>query len=137
MWLLALAFLAAARPVSEDEVRRVHESAVLIDAHNDVTSETVRGLDIGARLKSGHTDVARLRAGGVDAVFFSAYVAALYARQGKAAERAREMIGTIKIDIIDRYPNDFMLALTAAEHRSRQPAREDSRSHRDRRRARY
>ena len=41
--------LAQTRPVSEAEVRSVHRSALLIDTHNDVTSETVKGLDIGPR----------------------------------------------------------------------------------------
>ena len=54
----------------------VHAAAILIDTHNDVTSETVKGLDLALRRDKGETDIPRLRAGGVDAVFFAAYVAA-------------------------------------------------------------
>jgi membrane dipeptidase len=101
--------------VTEAEVRRVHEQAILIDTHNDVTSETVKGLDLGARRRTGHTDIPRLREGGVDAQFFAAYVAASYARQGKAAERARAMIATIRQDIAARHSDHFVLALSAAD----------------------
>ena len=107
--LLALALLA----FSDAEVRRAHETAILIDTHNDVTSETIRGLALGARRKTGHTDVPRLREGGVDAQFFAAYVAARYARSGQAASRARDMIETVRRDIAGRYPEHFRLALSA------------------------
>ena len=106
-------FLLAAAAVSDEEVRRVHASALLIDSHNDVTSDTVKGLDIGAARTKGHTDVPRLRKGGVGAVFFAAYVAGSYAKDGQAAHRTLEMIDTIRHDIAGRHPNDFRLALTA------------------------
>src|SRR5580692_11524407 len=35
------------RTVSDEEVMRVHRSTILIDTHNDVTSFTVNGMDIG------------------------------------------------------------------------------------------
>lgn len=112
---LALMAVAAAAAVGEEEVRRVHRSALLIDTHNDVTSATVKGLDIAARRAGGHTDLARLRQGGVGAVFFSAYVAAGFARSGQATHRVLEMIDTIRYDIVERHPKDFALALTAAD----------------------
>ncbi len=111
----ALLAAAACGAVPEEEVRRVHRSAILIDAHNDVTSFTVKGLDIGARRERGHTDLARLREGGVGAVFFSAYVGAGFARSGQAAHRVLEMIDTIRHDIVERRPNDFALALSAGD----------------------
>ncbi|MFN0165762.1 MAG: dipeptidase [Bryobacteraceae bacterium] len=112
--------LPQARVVSEEEVRRVHQSALLIDTHNDVTSFTVRGLDLGGRQsrfegKPLHTDIPRLREGNVGAVFFAAYVPAENARNGTAARRALEMIDTIRRDIVERHPQHFRLALTAGE----------------------
>lgn len=86
---------------------------LIIDTHNDVTSLTVRGFDIGKRAPDGHTDLPRLREGGVGAVFFSAYVAAQFAKDGKAAHRALEMIDTVRHDIAGRYPGDFLLARSA------------------------
>jgi membrane dipeptidase len=91
------------------------QEPMLIDTHNDVTSRTIDGFDIGISATAGHTDIARLRQGGVGAVFFSAYVAPEYAGKGQSAHRALEMIDTILYDIAARYPNDFLLARTAAD----------------------
>ena len=104
-----------ARKVSDAEVERVHKSALLIDTHNDVTSTTLRGFDIGEPSTKTHTDIARLRQGGVGAQFFAVYVAADYARTNQSAHRALEMIDTVRHDIIARYPKDFVLATTADE----------------------
>jgi len=111
--ILLISASAQTRQVTDEEVRQVHRSALLIDTHNDVTSETVRGLDIGPRRTTGHTDVARLREGGVGAVFFAAYVAGSYVEGNRSANRTLQMIDTIVHDIVGRYPNDFELALTA------------------------
>jgi membrane dipeptidase len=70
---------------------------------------------MGARASSGHTDVQRLRQGGVGAVFFSAYVAASYAAKGQAAHRALEMIDTVRHDIAARHPDAFVFAASEAE----------------------
>ena len=113
--LLCACLSAQTRIVTDEEVRRVHASALLIDTHNDVTSDTVKGLDIGAARPQGHTDIPRLKRGGVGAVFFAAYVGKDYATKGQAAHRAMEMIDTIRYDIAARYPADFQLATTATE----------------------
>jgi membrane dipeptidase len=115
--LLSIASLTPGqtRVVTDEEVRRVHASALLIDTHNDVTTDTVKGLDIGPRREDGHTDLPRLREGGVGAVFFAAYVAASYVEGNRSANRAMEMIDTIRHDIVGRYPRDFEIALTAAD----------------------
>ncbi len=94
---------------------RVHRSALLIDTHNDVTSKTVEGFDIGKPTTAGHTDIPRLRAGGVGAEFFAVYVAAGYAKDNHSANRALQMIDTVRHDIVGRYPNDFQLATSADE----------------------
>ncbi len=106
---------AQMRKISDEEVRKVHASALLIDSHNDVTSGTVMGLDIGAARTTGHTDIPRLRKGGVGAVFFAAYVSQDHAAKGTSAHRALEMIDTIRHDIAGRYPGEFQLALTAGD----------------------
>jgi membrane dipeptidase len=110
---IAVSCLAQKRAVTEDEVRRVHQSTLLIDTHNDVTSKTVLGFDIGKRAAGGHTDLPRMREGGLGAQFFAVYVGANYLRDNHAANRALQMFDTVRHDIIDRYPNEFELALTA------------------------
>ncbi|MEK7405679.1 MAG: dipeptidase [Acidobacteriota bacterium] len=92
---------------------QVDRSPLLIDTHNDVPLRVIRGADIGPRSASGHTDLARLREGGVGAVFFSAYVAPGYVKQNRSANRGLEMIDTIRHDIVARHPEHFVLALTA------------------------
>jgi len=101
------------REVSNEEVERVHRSLLLIDTHNDVTSKTVEGFDIGKTASTGHTDVPRLRQGNVGAQFFAAFVSSSYVDGNHSARRTLEMIDTIRHDIVERYPNDFTLALTA------------------------
>jgi membrane dipeptidase len=111
--LMASVVLGQQREVTDAEVSEVHRSALLIDTHNDVTSRTLAGFDIGQGSDKGHTDVPRLREGGVGAVFFAAYVAPAYAKNNTAANRALQMIDTIRYDIVARHPGDFVLALTA------------------------
>jgi membrane dipeptidase len=101
------------RKVTDAEVKRMHKSMLLIDTHNDVTSRTVAGFDIGKPSTTGHTDLPRLRVGNVGAQFFAAYVAAGYVNGNHSANRTLAMIDTIRRDIVERYPNDFVLALTA------------------------
>src|SRR5262245_28101028 len=114
--LLALADLSATkRQVTEAEVQSIHRSALLIDTHNDITSFTVDGFDIGSSGSKHHTDLSRLKAGGVGAVFFAAYVGPEYAERRTSAVRALQMIDTIRTDIVGRYPDGFVLARTAQD----------------------
>jgi membrane dipeptidase len=101
------------RKVTDEEVRRVHESAILIDLHNDVTSATVKGVEFGKRNSDTHTDTVRLKEGGVSAVFFAAYVSRTYVPKGQSAHRVLEMIDTVRHDVVERYPDDYILALSA------------------------
>ena len=111
----ALLLPGQARKVAEEEVQRVHRSTLLIDTHNDVASDTLKGMDIGKSSPTNHTDVPRLRAGGVGAVFFAAYVASSYVKDNRAAHRVLEMIDTVRFDIVARYPDEFVLALSASD----------------------
>ena len=101
------------RTVSDAEVQRVHKSAIIIDTHNDVTSATVDGLDIGVRRSDGHTDLPRLKEGGVGATFFAVFVAGSYVEGNHSANRTLQMIDTVRHDIIERHPKDFEFVTTA------------------------
>jgi membrane dipeptidase len=117
--ILLAFFLATAAhaqtPVSQAAVDRITKNAILIDTHNDVTSRTVAGFDIGKPAADTHTDLPRLRQGGVGAVFFAVYVGANYTGGNHSANRALQMIDTVRTDIAARYPNDFQLSFTAAD----------------------
>jgi membrane dipeptidase len=111
---LALQMPGQTRRVTDQMVRDVQKSVILIDTHNDVTSRTLDGFDIGSSGGGGHTDIARLREGGVGAVFFAAYVAPEYAKDHTSAIRALRMIDTVRTDIAGKYPDVFTFATTAA-----------------------
>lgn len=95
-------------------VEKITRSAILIDTHNDIPSFTVDGVDIGNAPKN-HTDILRLKQGGVGAIFFSVYVAGKYTEGNRSANRALQMIDTVKHDILGRYPQVFTPAFTAAD----------------------
>ena len=111
--LAALAF-AQTRTCTDAEVMKVHRSALLIDTHNDVTSRTVDGWDIGPLSKDGHTDVVRLKQGGQGAIFFAVYVGPENVEGNHSAHRALQMIDTVRHDILARYPDDFAFADSVA-----------------------
>jgi membrane dipeptidase len=113
--LVTVLIARAQSPVSQATVDRITKNAILIDTHNDVTSRTVAGFDIGKPATDTHTDLPRLRQGGVGAVFFAVYVGANYTNGNHSANRALQMIDTVRTDIAARYPNDFQLSLTAAD----------------------
>jgi membrane dipeptidase len=103
------------RTVTDAEVMRVHKSAIVIDTHNDVTSATVAGMDIGKPNTDHHTDLPRMKKGGMGAQFFAVYVAASYVEGNRSAHRTLDMIDTVRYDIGGKYPNDFLFATTAAD----------------------
>jgi membrane dipeptidase len=111
-----LSFSFAAAAASPDkEVQAITRSAILIDTHNDIPSFTVDGDDIGKPSPGRHTDLPRLRQGGVGAIFFSVYVSADYVEGNHSAHRALELIDSVRHDVAGRYPKDFVLATTADE----------------------
>jgi membrane dipeptidase len=100
------------RKVTQAEIDRITREAILIDTHNDVTSRTVEGYDIATPNTRGQTDLARMK-GFLGAEFFAVYVGAEYVNGNHSANRALQMIDTVKTDIIATHPNDFVFATTA------------------------
>jgi membrane dipeptidase len=101
-----------------ERARQLHTQVPLIDGHNDYpwalrenAARDLEKLDISRAQPSIHTDIARLRAGGVGGQFWSVYVPA--DMQGPQAVTAT----LEQIDIVHRmmrkYPETFELALTA------------------------
>jgi membrane dipeptidase len=122
--LSTAALLAAATPVAaQDEAaaRRILERTPLIDGHNDLPwalRETYgndpHAVDLTANLDAStdlHTDIPRLRAGGVGGQFWSVYVPATLTPV-EAAKATFEQIDTVK-RIVAAHPDVFELATTA------------------------
>ncbi|WP_412077816.1 dipeptidase [Streptomyces xanthophaeus] len=101
------------------EARELLAEHPVVDGHNDLPwalRQQVR-YDLGRRDiaadQSGrlHTDIPRLRAGGVGAQFWSVYVRSDYAGD-EAVSATLEQIDAVA-QLIDRYPGDLVRALTA------------------------
>jgi membrane dipeptidase len=100
--------------------KEIHDAAVVIDGHNDLPwrlrtrfGSSFEKFDLAERHSDGHTDIPRLREGGVGAQFFAAYVPSDYVAGG--ARIALEQIDLIK-RMIATY-DDFEPAYTAADIR--------------------
>ena len=121
---LALAALGAGRAAAQDGYRdralRILRAVPLIDGHNDLP-DAIRdrggldSVDIARGQPGLHTDIARLRAGGVGAQFWAAYVPASTMRSGThPAVHALEQI-TLAHRLCAWYPDTFAPAGTVAE----------------------
>jgi membrane dipeptidase len=77
--------------------------AITVDTHADTPSEFLdHPFDLGALNSRGHFDYPRMKAGGLDAEFFAAYVPAKYANKGAAAY-CLKIMETIH-EMADNYP---------------------------------
>lgn len=97
----------------------IHNSGFLFDGHNDLPWQLkIKGqssfdiLDIGKSQPTLHTDIARLKAGGVKAQFWSVYVSADTDQTGDALLQTMEQIDVVH-RMVRRYPDTFELADTA------------------------
>jgi membrane dipeptidase len=105
--------------VLTEQALAIHRQALLIDGHNDLPWELrtradsgFTRLDVARPQPKLHTDIPRLRQGGVGGQFWSAYVPAETARTGDSLRQTLEQIDLIH-RMVRRYPDDFELALTA------------------------
>jgi membrane dipeptidase len=114
--------------VVTDQARQLHAECLVFDGHNDLpwSMRTKAGssfdrADIAQAQEQFHTDIPRLRAGGVGAVYWSAYVPADAHKEQGAPHQVLEQIDLIR-RMLRRYPDTFELALTADDvvriHRS-------------------
>jgi membrane dipeptidase len=102
-----------------DEALRIHRAALLIDGHNDLPWQfrekddlSFNKIDLRKPQKNLHTDIPRLRRGGVGAQFWSAYVPAETRKKGTALRETLIQIDAIR-RMVRAYPDTFALALTA------------------------
>jgi membrane dipeptidase len=92
--------------VLTDEARAIHKVAIVVDGHNDLPWQfriksdfSFRHIDIAREQKRLHTDIPRLKQGGVGAQFWAAYV---------PVERTDAVKKTLEqIDIVHRFIRDY------------------------------
>ena len=123
--LLAVSMLALAVPAAaqdgEVRAREILRTTPLIDGHNDLPWALRQGfgndphaVDLTTNLDASttlHTDIPRLRAGGVSGQFWSVYVPASLTPT-EAARETFEQIDTVR-RIVAAHPDVFELATTA------------------------
>ena len=125
--LCVVACLAGPQPLSAQSPREsivvtqqalsIHRSAPVVDGHNDLpwalrdAGGRFDQFDIRQPQPQFHTDIDRLRKGGVGAQFWSVYVPSSTRLQGSALTTTLEQIEIVK-EMSRRYDDVFELALT-------------------------
>ena len=106
----------------EERAQRLHRQAIIVDGHNDIPSVILASnFDLGTKSTRTHTDLARMKAGGITGEFFSIYVEAELADKptvhgGGALRRAIDLID-VTYRQVERHPAELILATTAADIR--------------------
>jgi membrane dipeptidase len=104
-----------------DEAIALHKESLIFDGHNDLPWQfrekaglSFTRLDITRDQKAQglHTDIPRLRKGGVGAQFWAAYVPVETRKKGTAVRDTLEQIDVIR-RMVRAHPDDFEMALTA------------------------
>ncbi|MGK6350658.1 dipeptidase [Parapedobacter sp. DT-150] len=107
--MLCAAALCNASPLLAQDALRIHQEAVVVDAHNDVLHQSVmRGKDIGTRIRTGHTDLPRIKEGGIDVQVFAVWCNEKYGKGTAFAHANKQLNGLMKV--IEGYPDDIGLA---------------------------
>ena len=96
----------------------IQRQAIVVDTHNDILSMmTDDNYELGvSSVGKYHTDIARMKQGGLTAEFFSVYIDRSYARDGGSARRTLDMIDYV-YRAAERYPNDLMMSYSTADIR--------------------
>lgn len=103
----------------------IHKKSIIIDGHNDITSPMVdedfalASDSRGKWRKDGdpfHTDLSRLKEGGITGTFFSIYVSGTSLKTGGAMRRAMDLIDATYREI-ERNPGAMMPCTTAQDAR--------------------
>lgn len=102
--------------VTDEEVKLVHEKTLTVDTHSDTPMNMLnRGFDIGKRQSTGQVDLVRMKEGGLDAMFFAAFIGQKPRTEQNYLEAyslAMEMIDTT-IAQVERYNDLAEIAVNA------------------------
>ena len=105
--------------VLTDEALKLHKDSLVWDGHNDLPWQfrekkdlSFQVIDLNKPQKGLHTDIPRLRQGGVGAQFWAAYVPTETAKKGTAVRDTLEQIDVIR-RMVQAYPDTFEMAYTA------------------------
>src|SRR5436190_5327336 len=113
---VAITFFLASPAFAAKKKPAVAPPSITVDTHADTPTEWMnKPFDLGVLNTRGHFDYPRMKAGGLDAEFFAAYVPAKYANKGAAAYCLRIM-ETIH-EMVDNYPQWVRFASSTSDIR--------------------
>ncbi|MFK7736383.1 MAG: membrane dipeptidase [Pirellulaceae bacterium] len=102
--------------VVSEKAKEIHFKSYIFDGHNDLPwavrsngSRSFEVLDISKPQPELHTDIERLKQGGVGAQYWSVYVPANTAESGKSHQMTLEQIEIVKA-MCEKYPDVFAYA---------------------------
>lgn len=127
LFCLPAVSVSAQQPATSGEPRdeklwrkalEIQRKAIVVDTHNDVLSFMIDdNYDIGiSSVGKYHTDLARMKQGGLTAEFFSVYIDRSYAKDGGSARRALDMIDYV-YRAVEKYPNEFTMSYSVDDIR--------------------
>ena len=101
--------------------RELHANLILVDGHNDLPwafyergTPSFDRLDISQRQPELHTDIPRLRQGGVGVQFWSVFVPASTRLNGESLRATLDQIALVRA-MVDAYPETFQLCLDSQQ----------------------
>ncbi len=100
MKVIAFVLLVGVSILLPSDHEKLHRASIVVDGHNDVLLRAMKGEDLAVRTTEGHSDILRLKEGGVDVQFFSVWCGSDFGH-GRAFKRAVEMIDTLNA-IVER-----------------------------------
>jgi membrane dipeptidase len=99
----------------------LHFGSIVIDTHDDTTQRLLDPkFNLGAKHADGSIDIPRMRAGGLDAIFFSIWIPGTVTGP-TAVRRALDQIAAVRL-AVERHPSDLVLCTTADEIRAAKKA---------------
>jgi membrane dipeptidase len=117
IFLFALPLMTKAQtPKISQRAHDLHFNSIVIDTHDDTTQRLLDPhFNLDARHTDGQNDIPRMKAGGLDGIFFSIYIPGTITGPA-AVQKALDQIAAVREQAI-LHPNDIMLAHTAADVR--------------------
>src|SRR5262249_36213970 len=113
---LFVATMVAGDSISE-RAKKLHFSSIVVDTHDDTTQRLLDDkFELGVRHSDGSIDIPRMKAGGLDAIFFSIWMSGKIVGP-EAVKRAEAQISAVQ-EQVRQNSKDLVLATTVSQVRA-------------------